>query len=77
MPSIKCWALPTPPLAMTGMETLSDMVLVRSKSFRSGLNYTYNFLKLNDIPNQRKLVEEKFPYYINQWINYAKSKNII
>lgn len=39
--------------------------------------YYKNFLKLNDIPNQRQFVESKFSYYINQWVNYAKSKNIL
>ena len=37
------------------------------------VDYYKNILSLNKIENQRMVVESKFPYYIEQWIN----KNII
>lgn len=39
--------------------------------------YYRDRLKTNDIPNQRKTFESKFPEYINKGIEYLKSKNII
>ena len=32
-------------------------------------DYYKNLLSLNKIENQRTVVESKFPYYIEQWIN--------
>ena len=40
-------------------------------------NYYKNLLVLNKIENQREVIESKFPYYLQQWVEYAKSKNII
>jgi len=40
-------------------------------------DYYKNLLVLNKIENQRQVVESKFPYYIEQWIQYAKNKKII
>ena len=37
------------------------------------VDYYKDLLSLNKIENQRTVVESKFPYYIEQWIN----KNII
>lgn len=39
--------------------------------------YYKNLLTLNKIENQREVIESKFPYYIQQWIEYAKNKKII
>jgi hypothetical protein len=39
--------------------------------------YYRDRLKTNDIPNQRKTFESKFPEYINKGIQSLKSKNII
>ncbi len=39
--------------------------------------YYRDRLKINDIPNQRKTFESKFPEYINKGIEHLKSKNII
>ena len=33
------------------------------------MNYYKNLLVLNKIENQREVIEAKFPYYIQQWIN--------
>jgi hypothetical protein len=40
-------------------------------------NYYKDMLILNKIENQRKIIESKFPEYIEKWIEYAKNKNII
>ena len=40
-------------------------------------DYYKNLLALNKIENQRQVIESKFPYYIEQWIQYAKDKKII
>lgn len=40
-------------------------------------NYYKDMLVLNKIENQRQVIESKFPYYIEQWVEYAKNKNII
>lgn len=40
-------------------------------------DYYKNLLVLNKIENQRQVVESKFSYYIEQWIQYAKNKKII
>lgn len=36
--------------------------------------YYKNFLKLNDIPNQRKIFESKFGEYLNRWYLYFNIK---
>ena len=36
----------------------------------------YN-IKTHTIPDQRKLVESKFPHYIQEWITTSKTKNIL
>jgi hypothetical protein len=40
-------------------------------------SYYKDLIVLNKIEDQRQVVESKFPYYIEQWIKYAKSKNLI
>ena len=40
-------------------------------------NYYKDLLTLNKIENQRETIESKFSYYLQQWVEYAKSKNII
>ncbi len=35
------------------------------------------YLKLNEIPNQRKIFESNFNFYINRWYNYIKDKKLI
>jgi hypothetical protein len=40
-------------------------------------NYYKDLLVLNKIENQREIIESKFPYYIEQWIQYAKNKKIL
>jgi hypothetical protein len=40
-------------------------------------DYYKNLLELNKIKNQREVIESKFSYYIEQWIQYAKNKKII
>lgn len=40
-------------------------------------DYYKNMLVLNKIENQRQVVESKFPYYIEEWVKYAKDKKII
>lgn len=40
-------------------------------------NYYKDFLTLNDIPNQRDKIQNRFPYYTNEWIKNAKNKNIL
>jgi hypothetical protein len=40
-------------------------------------DYYKNLLVLNKIKNQREVIESKFSYYIEQWIQYAKNKKII
>ena len=35
-------------------------------------NYYKNLLVLNKIENQRQIIESKFPYYIEKWIQYLK-----
>jgi hypothetical protein len=37
-------------------------------------DYYKDLLHLNKIENQRKTIESKFPYYIQQWVEYAKHK---
>lgn len=37
-------------------------------------DYYKNFLVLNKIENQREVIESKFPYYIEQWIQHTKNK---
>jgi hypothetical protein len=36
-------------------------------------DYYKDLLHLNKIENQRKTIESKFPYYIQQWVEYAKN----
>ena len=40
------------------------------------INYYKDMLVLNEIEDQRKNIDSKFPYYIDNWIEYAKNKNI-
>jgi hypothetical protein len=40
-------------------------------------DYYKNMLVLNKIENQREIIESKFPYFIEQWTQYAKNKKII
>jgi hypothetical protein len=40
-------------------------------------DYYKDLLSLNKIENQRQVVESKFPYYIEQWIQCNKNKQII
>ena len=40
-------------------------------------NFYKNNIKTHTIPDQRKLVESKFPHYIQEWITTSKTKNIL
>lgn len=41
------------------------------------MNYYKDLIVLNKIEDQRRSIDSKFPYYINNWIKYAESRNLI
>jgi hypothetical protein len=48
------------------------------KEYKSNfVNYYKDLLVFNEVENQRQIKESKFPHYIEQWVQYAKNKNII
>jgi hypothetical protein len=58
---------------------LQNQIVCEYHPNKEGYNfsdYYKNLLVLNKIENQRQTIESKFPYYIEQWIQYAKTKKI-